>query len=143
MKSAEHTMDNLGFEENLVSEEELLLSEGENSIAQGNQSVHISDFNIEAMVAPRQTMVEYARRTLGSTGSCIVKPTIEANNFEIKASTMNMIHNQCQFDGLVGEDPHADIQMFLDIREMVKQNGVLDEALKLHLFPFTLKGKTR
>ena len=40
----------------------------------------------------RKMMVEYARPTLDGTGSSVVKPVIEANNFEVKASTMNMIY---------------------------------------------------
>ena len=56
---------------------------------------------------------------------------------------MNMIYNQCQFDGLPDEDPNAYIEMFLDICATVKQNEVIDEALQLRIFPFTLRGKAR
>ena len=75
-------------------------------------------------------MVEYTRPTLESTGSCIVRPAIEANNFDVKASMMNMIYNQCQFDGLLEEDPNGHIEMFLDICATVKQqaNEPLHEA---------------
>ena len=129
LKSAARAVENPVFEKQQVGEEELQLSEGENSVV--------------AMADQRRMMVEYARPTLDSTGSCIVRPTIEANNFEVKASTMNMIHNQCQFNGLPDKDPHAHIQMFIDICVTVKQNGEFDEALKLQLFPFTLRGKAK
>ena len=95
------------------------------------------------MADQRRIMSDYARPTLDSTGSCIVQPAIDANNFEVKASTMNMIYNRCQFDGMPHEDPHAHIKMFLDICNTVKQNGVSDDAFKLCLFPFTLNGKAR
>ena len=98
---------------------------------------------VEVMADQRRTMSDYARPTLDSTGSCIVQPAIDANNFEVKASTMNMIYNRCQFDGMPHEDPHAHIKMFLDICNTVKQNGVSDDAFKLRLFPFTLNGKAR
>ena len=88
-------------------------------------------------------MAEYITPTLNGTGSCIMRPTIEANNFDVKASTMNMIYDQCQFDGLPEEDPNAHIEMFLNICATVKQNGVTDEALRLRIFPFTLRGKAR
>ena len=68
----------------------------------------------------RRTMAQYTRPTLDGTGSCIVRPAIEANNFDVKASTMNMIYYQCQFDGLPEEDPNAHIEMFLDICATVK-----------------------
>ena len=35
-----------------------------------------------------KTMAEYTRPTLNGTSSCIVRPAIEANNFDVKASTM-------------------------------------------------------
>ena len=64
-------------------------------------------------------MAEYTWPTLNDASSCIVQLVIEANNFDVKASTMNMIYNQCQFDGLP------------------------NEALQLRIFPFTLRGKAR
>ena len=107
-------------------------------MTQGENLAPISEQKTERMADERKTMVEYAQPTLGRTGSCIVQPAIQANNFEIKASTMNMVQHQCQFDGLTDEDPHAHIQMFLDICEIVKQNGVSDEAL-IASFPFHLE----
>ena len=124
----------MNFDEQSESEEATLVAKEESSVNSG-------DLGAKPMADERKTMVEYAKPTLGSTGSCTVKPTIQANNFEVKASTMNMIHNQCQFDRLLDEDPHAHIQMFLDICAFVKQNGVTDEALQLRLFPFTLGEK--
>ena len=97
----------------------------------------------DIMADQRRTMAEYTRPNLTGASSCIVQPAIEANNFDVKASTMNMIYNQCQFDGLPDEDPNAHIEMFLDICNTVKQNGVSDEALRLRIFPFTLRGKAR
>ena len=129
LKSAQDIVRSLNFEEQSPSE--------------GEKSVNSKEIETDTMAAQRKTMVEYARPTLDSTGSCVVKPAIEANNFETKAFTMHMIHNQCQFDGLPDEDPHAHIQMFLDICATVKQNGVSEEALKLRLFPFTLRGRAR
>ena len=77
------------------------------------------------MVDQRRTIAEYTRATLNGASSCIVQPAIEANNFDVKASTMNMIYNQCQFDGLPEEDPNAHIEIFLDICAKIKQNGSL------------------
>ena len=71
------------------------------------------------MVDQRRTIAEYTRPTLNGASSCIVQPTIEVNN------------------------PNAHIEMFLDICATVKQNGVTDEALRLRIFPFTLRGKAR
>ena len=127
-------------EENLVSEEERV----ENPDAVENEELEIEESIKENnMAEDHRTMVDYAQLTLNNTGSCIVRQAIEANNFEFKASTMTMIYNRCQFEGLLDEDPHAHIQMFLDICATVKQNGVSDDAFKLQLFPFTLGRKAR
>ena len=102
LKSAEDIVRNLNFDEQFDSKEATIEVKEESSVNRG-------DLEIETMAEERKTMVEYARPTLESTGSCIVYPAIAANNIEVKASTMNMIHNQCQFDGLSEEDPHAHI----------------------------------
>ena len=88
LKSAEDIVRNLNFDEQFDSKEATIEVKEESSVNRG-------DLGIEIMAEERKTMVEYARPTLESTGSCIVYPAIAANNFEVKASTMNMIHNQC------------------------------------------------
>ena len=48
-----------------------------------------------------------------------------------------------QFGGAEHEDPQLHLDMFLEICELVKLNGVPADAIKLKLFPFTLTGKSR
>ena len=54
-----------------------------------------------------------------------------------------MIQNSIQFHGLANEDPNLHIAYFLDICDMFRVNGVLDDAIRLRLFPFFLKDKAR
>ena len=92
LKSAQEIVRNLDFEEHSLTESENQSSSVEDkSVTSENIDTNIMADNQDQC----KTMVEYARPTLSSTGSSVVKPVIEANNFEIKASTMNMIHNQC------------------------------------------------
>ncbi|XP_039117937.1 uncharacterized protein LOC120253705 [Dioscorea cayenensis subsp. rotundata] len=53
-----------------------------------------------------------------------------------------MIQNSVQFDGLADEDPHADLARFIQICSTFKINSVSDDAIRLRLFPFSLRGAT-
>ena len=64
---------------------------------------------------PPRTNQDYARPTFDGIAPTIVKPPIEANNFEIKSMVIQLLQQYCQFDGLADEDPHAHIKTFLEI----------------------------
>ena len=90
----------------------------------------------------RRTLGDFAMpNILGSFGG-IVAPTIANNNFEIKPSIIQMVQNN-QFEGLQGEDPYAHILTFLNVCATFKINGVKDYAIRLRLFPFSVKDKAQ
>ena len=89
----------------------------------------------------RRTLMEYAQPSIDGTASCIRKPVVQANNFELKPSYVSMIQNSVQFHGLPNEDPNLNIAYFLNICDMFRVNGVHDDAIRLRLFPFSLKDK--
>ena len=64
---------------------------------------------IQAAAAARQprTMSDYARPNLMGTESSILRPTVAANNFEIKPNVIQMVQQFIQFDGMQDEDPNA------------------------------------
>ena len=68
---------------------------------------------VGAVVAenPRRTLMEYAQPLIDGTASCIRKPQVQANNFELKPSYVNMIQNSVQFHGLPNEDPNLHIEI--------------------------------
>ena len=92
---------------------------------------------LEFFVIPR----DYA---LPSAGILLVirQPTIQANKFELKPITLQLIQN-IQFMGLPNEDPNTHISNFLEVCDTVKYNGVSDEAIRLRLFPLSLKDKVK
>ena len=88
---------------------------------------------------PRRTLMEYVQPSIDGIASCIRKPQVQANNFELKPSYVNMIQNSVQFHGLPNEDPNVHIAYFLDICDMFRVNGVPDDAIRLRLFLFFFK----
>ena len=74
--------------------------------------------------------------------SAIRRPPIQANNFELKGVTLQMIHN-IQFHGLPSENPNAHMNSFIEVYDAVKYNGVTEEALRLRLFPLSLSDRAK
>ena len=64
------------------------------------------------------------------TQPVIRRPTIQANNFELKSITLQLLQG-IQFNGLPHEDPNAHILNFLEVCDTVKYNGVSDDAIRL------------
>ncbi|XP_022040095.1 uncharacterized protein LOC110942629 [Helianthus annuus] len=73
----------------------------------------------------------------------IARPTIAAPSFEIKSSIFNMLQNSVQFDGKDHEDPGRHIASFLEVCSTFKIRDVFEDAIRLRLFPFSLRDKAR
>ena len=88
-------------------------------------------------------MYDYAKPTLTGTESSIVRSAVTANNFELKPNTIQMIQQFVQFDGLQDKDPNTHLANFLEFCYTFKINGVSDDAMRLQLFPFSLRDKAK
>ena len=86
---------------------------------------------------------DYAVPSINGSDSSIQRPPIAANNFEIKPAIIQMIQTSVQFGGLANDDPNAHITNFLEICDTFKHNGVSDDAIRLRLFPFSLRDKAK
>ena len=99
----------------------------------------------EAIVDPiapvERSMFEYSRPTSRGFEGSISRPSVAANNFEIKPALISMIQNSVQFGGLPSEDPNQHLVMFLQLCDTVKYNGVTEDAIRLRLFPFSLRDR--
>ncbi|KAH7668837.1 S-adenosyl-L-methionine-dependent methyltransferase protein [Dioscorea alata] len=91
----------------------------------------------------QRTLSDFAKPAIMGTQSSIVRPPITAMNFELKPSFIQMLQQSAQFNGLADEDPNSHIENFLEVCDMLKINGVTDDAIRLRAFPFSLKGKAR
>ncbi|KAI3461988.1 hypothetical protein Pfo_018651 [Paulownia fortunei] len=103
----------------------------------------VDDNNNMPPHAPRvnnRALRDYALPLVNEHLTGIRCPAIQANNFEIKPAVIQMVKAN-QFCGLANEDPNAHIASFLEICDTFKQNDVTDDAIRLRLFPFSLKDK--
>ena len=101
-------------------------------------SIHPDVTHMDTMLPPIR---DYGRPSV-VTLLVIRRPTIQANNFELKSITLQLLQG-IQFHGLAHEDPNTHILNFLEVCDTVKYNGVSDDAIRLRLFPFSLKDKAK
>ncbi|KAL0458853.1 UNVERIFIED_CONTAM: hypothetical protein Slati_0512500 [Sesamum latifolium] len=83
-------------------------------------------------------MMEHSFPTADGTISSIVKPSVEANNFEIKPSIIQIIRSSVQFSGLLHEDPNKYLINFFEICDTFRFNGVSNDVVRLWIFSFSL-----
>ena len=74
--------------------------------------------------------------------TAIRRPPIQANNFELKSVTIQMLQN-ILFHGLPHENPNMHLTNFLEVCDTIKYNGVTEEALRLRLFPLSLGDRAK
>jgi hypothetical protein len=68
--------------------------------------------------------------------------TVGDKNFELKPALFNMVQENLFF-GKPNEDANAHLQHFLDVCRTITICGVMDDAIHLRLFPFSLLGKAK
>ena len=93
--------------------------------------------------AAAKALKDYSQPKINDIQSSIIRPAITANNFEIKPGTIQMVQNSVQCGGASTEDPNMHIRDFIEICDTFKFNGVSDDAIKLRLFPFSLREKAK
>ncbi|KAK9698623.1 hypothetical protein RND81_08G118500 [Saponaria officinalis] len=74
--------------------------------------------------------------------SSIVKPAIGANNFELKTSLIEFIQTE-KFGGSPLENPNEHLNSFFDKSDTIKVKGVTEDAIRLRLFPYSLRGNAK
>ncbi|GJY97950.1 reverse transcriptase domain-containing protein [Tanacetum coccineum] len=93
-------------------------------------------------MADTRTMSELLQAPTEGYGDAIVIPAILAENFELKVGLLQLVTSS-QFHGFERNDPHAHICWFNKITSTLKYKNVPHDAIKLMLFPFSLKGAAR
>ncbi|KAH9670524.1 hypothetical protein KPL70_017015 [Citrus sinensis] len=73
----------------------------------------------------------------------IVRLEVEATNFELKPVMFQILQIVGQFNGLPSEDPHIHLKLFLEVSDAFKIAGATHDALRLRLFPYSLRDRAR
>ena len=95
----------------------------------------------EAIMDPATTPLrEFANLDPNFMPSSIVRPLIEAKNFQFNSGLITLFQQE-QFGGSPFENPNTHISSFLDKCDTI--NEVSNNAIQLRLFPFSLKDKAK
>ncbi|KAH9727218.1 hypothetical protein KPL70_008578 [Citrus sinensis] len=73
----------------------------------------------------------------------IVRPEVNTANFELKPVMFQMLQTVGQFNGLPNEDSHLHLKLFLEVSDAFKIAGATQDALRLRLFPYSLRDRAR
>lgn len=91
----------------------------------------------------QQTLSDLAKPLNRGTQSIIVKTRVIAMNFKLEPPFIQMLQQTAQFSVLANEDPNSYIENFLEVYDLLKINGVSDDAIWLRAFPFSLKDQAK
>nr|GEY21942.1 reverse transcriptase domain-containing protein [Tanacetum cinerariifolium] len=94
------------------------------------------------MIADNRMMEEMLQVPTEGYGDAIMVPDILAGNFEIRTSLLSLIQAN-QFHGFESNNPHDRIRSFKRITSTLKFRDVSNDAIKLMLFPYSLKGAVK
>nr|GEY75215.1 reverse transcriptase domain-containing protein [Tanacetum cinerariifolium] len=103
-----------------------------------NNSKMAAEGNGDLPIPNLQTMEELSQPSLNGRGGPIAPIAIQATNFGLKNDMIQQVQNSCQFHGLSGDDAKKHLDKFLHVTQSIKVNGVIDDALRLYLFPHSL-----
>jgi hypothetical protein len=90
-----------------------------------------------------RTLADYAIPGMVKVNPAVVLPTITAQTFELKPGLIQMMQHASIFHGFQSENPHTHIHTFLEICSTTRIQGVSDDAIRLKLFPFSLRGEAK
>nr|GEX17720.1 reverse transcriptase domain-containing protein [Tanacetum cinerariifolium] len=91
-------------------------------------------------MADNRTMAQMLQAPIEGYEDVIVVPQINANNFELKQTLINLVQSN-QFTGR--QDPHNHLRFFNKVTSIFRHPEVPNTTIKLLLFPFSLEGEAR
>nr|GFB53838.1 reverse transcriptase domain-containing protein [Tanacetum cinerariifolium] len=91
-------------------------------------------------MADDRTMAQMLHAPIEGYEDAIVVPPINANNFELKQTLINLVQSN-QFTER--QDPHNHLRFFNKVTSTFRHPEVPNMTVKLLLFPFSLEGEAR
>nr|GEW74833.1 hypothetical protein [Tanacetum cinerariifolium] len=98
------------------------------------------EFRTIVEMAENRTMAQMLQAPIEGYEDAIVVPQINANNFELKQTLINLVQSN-QFTGR--QDPHNHLHFFNKCTSTFRHPEVPNTTIKLLLFHFSLEGETR
>nr|GFA65054.1 reverse transcriptase domain-containing protein [Tanacetum cinerariifolium] len=105
-----------------------------------NSNVVEPEFRTIVEMADNRMMAQMLQAPIEGYEDAIVVPPINANNFELKQTLINLVQSN-QFTGR--QDPHNHLRFFNKVTSTFRHPEVLNTTIKLLLFPFSLEGEAR
>ena len=115
------------------SREDLVVEMATNSNNGGNGGA-IED-QTAGLNPDERSLRDYILPSLTGVQPSIRAPWVDANNFELKPSLIQMVQANDQLKGNEDEDPTMHLMNFMELCGTLKINGVSDDAIRLRLFP--------
>ena len=88
----------------------------------------------------QRVLCDYVLPQASGITSSIVNPTVEANHFELSPALITFVE-QDNFGGHPSDNPNVHFRKFLAKCDTIKLNGVTTDAIRLRLFPFSLRDR--
>nr|GEV34739.1 reverse transcriptase domain-containing protein [Tanacetum cinerariifolium] len=98
------------------------------------------EFRTIVEMADNRTMTQMLQAPIEGYEDAIVVPPINANNFELKQTLINLVQSN-QFTRR--QDPHNHLLFFNKVTSTFRHPEVPNITIKLLLFPFSLEGEAR
>src|SRR4051812_6096116 len=86
---------------------------------------------------------DYMNPTVQRYGSTIVRTPLAVNNFELNASTIQLVQANAQFGGLPSKNSNQHLTNFMECCGTIKISGVSADEIKRRLFLFSLRDQAR
>nr|GEW25109.1 reverse transcriptase domain-containing protein [Tanacetum cinerariifolium] len=99
-----------------------------------------SEIRTNVTMADNRTMAQMLQATIEGYEDAIIVPQINANNFELKQTLINLVQSN-QFTGR--QDPHNHLRFFNKVTSTFRHPEVPNTTIKLLLFPFSLEGEAQ
>nr|GFA43512.1 reverse transcriptase domain-containing protein [Tanacetum cinerariifolium] len=99
-----------------------------------------SEIRTNVTMADNGTMAQMLQAPIEGYEDAIVVPQINANNFELKQTLINLVQLN-QFTGR--QDPHNHLRFFNKVTSTFRHSEVPNTTIQLLLFPFSLEGEAR
>jgi len=90
----------------------------------------------------RVTLEDYSSSTVPQFFTSIAPLEVQAHNITYPHSLIQLIQGNL-FNGLPNEDPYRHLATYIEICNIVKIAGVLEDAVRLSLFLFSLAGEAK